>query len=103
MPASFFTAISWFRSSASYFCGCNTARPDRSGEGQRDGKNARRSGCIGWAVMLEQTENTAPEPFSAPPAVEKHDGAGEGGGLARGLGLGCLGQCRQPAGERHGR
>ena len=41
MPASFFTAIAWFRSWASYFCGCNTARPDRSGEGQREGKNAR--------------------------------------------------------------
>src|SRR5215510_9078725 len=41
MPASFFTAISWFRSSASYFCGCNTAPPDRSNEGPRNGKNAR--------------------------------------------------------------
>jgi len=39
-PASFFTAISWFRSWASYFSGCNTAPSDRSNEGQRDGKNA---------------------------------------------------------------
>ena len=39
-PASFFTAISWFRSWASYFSGCSTAPPDRSNEGQRDGKNA---------------------------------------------------------------
>src|SRR5262249_467606 len=39
-----FTAMSWFRSWASYFSGCNIALPDRSNEGQRDGKNARRSG-----------------------------------------------------------
>jgi hypothetical protein len=64
MPGSFFTAMSWFRSSASYFSGCNTARPDPSDEGQREGKNARRSGCIGRALMLEQIENIAPEPLA---------------------------------------
>jgi hypothetical protein len=45
---------------ASYFSGCNTAPPDRSDEGQRERKNARQGGCIGRALMLEQTENTAP-------------------------------------------
>src|SRR5262245_14547762 len=103
MPGSFFTAMSWFRSWASYFSGCNTARPDPSDEGQRDGKNARRSGCIGRALMLEQKGNIAPGPLVVPPAVEKHDGAGEGGDVGRGLGLGFLGRCRQPAGECHGR
>jgi hypothetical protein len=38
MPASFFTAICWFRSWASYFSPCNTAQPHRNGSG--DGKKS---------------------------------------------------------------
>ena len=34
----------------------------------------------------------SPGPHSRRPAVEKHDGAGESGDVARGLGLGCLGR-----------
>src|SRR5262249_30097583 len=40
MPASFFTAMSWFRSWASYFSGCNAAPPDRNRVDE--GKSPRR-------------------------------------------------------------
>ena len=100
-PASFFTAISWFRSWASYFSGCNTTRPRHNRSG--DGKNPYRKRCMCEELMLEQTENMPRRRARRRPAVEKHDGAGESGDVGRGLGLGCLGRCGQPAGERHGR
>src|SRR5215471_5405229 len=98
MPASFFTAISWFRSSASYF---SPATPlDRIATGPVRAKNPHRKRCMCRKLMLEQTGNMPESRLRGCPAVEKHDGAGESGDAARGLGLGCLGQRGQGAGER---
>jgi len=66
-------------------------------------KNSHRKRCMCRELMLEQTENIPERTLRRCPAVEKHDGAGESGDAARGLGLGCLGRCGQEAGERHGR
>jgi len=66
-------------------------------------KNPHRKRCMCRESMLEQKENAPESTLRRCPAVEKHDGAGESGDAARGLGLGCLGQRGQGAGERHGR
>jgi hypothetical protein len=54
-----FTAISWSRLSASYFCGCNTAgqRQDRPSGPLSDGKIRLGGICICAQLVLEQKEN----------------------------------------------
>jgi hypothetical protein len=80
MLVSFSTAMSWFRSWASYFSGYNAAQPGHIG--RDESKDASENGCIGGQSMLEQTENEVLEARSRPLAVEKHDGAGESGDVA---------------------
>jgi hypothetical protein len=81
MLVSFFTAMSWFRSWASYFSGYNAA-PQPEHTGCPESKDAGENGCMGGQLVLEQIENKASEPRSRPLAVEKHDGAGESGDVA---------------------
>jgi hypothetical protein len=58
MLASFFTAMSWFRSWASYFCGYNAVQPEYIG--RNEGTHPRENGCTGGQLMLEQIGNIAP-------------------------------------------
>jgi len=64
MLVSFFTAMSWFRSWASYFSGYNAAQPGHIG--CAESKGAGENGCMGGQLVLEQIENNASEPLSRP-------------------------------------
>src|SRR5215471_13056418 len=99
MPAASFTATSCCRSSASYFSGCNTARRRCIRRGRPSKKGQIRFVTLHSPLVRARTNG---EHYSSPPppAVEKHDGRGEGGDFVPSLGLGCW---IERTGERHGR
>src|SRR5258708_417907 len=61
--------------------------------GGRGGENSCRAICFCGCLVLEQIRNIVC--MARPAAVEKPDGAGEGGDLVPRLGLGCRGQTHQ--------
>src|SRR5262245_16734575 len=102
MLVSFFTAMSWFRSWASYFSGYNAAlRPEHIScdESKAAGENGLHERTVGARTNREQGTSEA----LTPPALWKSMMARAKAATWPGLGIRVPEGRRQRAGERHGR